>query len=323
MIKILILEDLKSDARLVMLELKKIDFEFKTRLEKDKLGFIKALDEFKPDLILSDYSLPQFTGLDALDIVKKRYPEIPFIIVTGSVNEETAIKCMRRGAWDYVLKEHLVHLGHAVTNALRLKEERYTNKLAENQIRKLSRAVEQSPSVIAITDLKGNLEYVNPRFTELTGYNSEEAIGQNPRILKSGDQPAEIYKELWKAVSSNKEWQGEFHNRKKNGELFWEAAHISPIFDKQGKKINYIKVAEDITERKQAEQALRESEEKYRKLIKTTSEGFWLIDSKKKTIDVNNSLCNMIGYSRNEIIGKSPFDFVDNNNHKIFTEQIL
>ena len=124
----------------------------------------------------------------------------------------------------------------------------------EGELRKLSTAVKQSPSVIAITDLKGNLEYVNPKFSELTGYSFEEAIGQNTRILKSGKQPNELYKELWKTISSGNEWRGELHNKKKNGEFFWEAASISPIFDEQGRKTNYIKVAEDITHRKRAEQ---------------------------------------------------------------------
>lgn len=123
-------------------------------------------------------------------------------------------------------------------------------KKTETELTKLSTAVEQSPSVIAITDIKGNLQYVNPRFTEITGYSLEEAKGKNPRILKSGMQSDKVYKELWDTVSSGKVWKGEFHNRKNNGELFWEMASVSPIFDKQGEIMNYIKVAEDITERK-------------------------------------------------------------------------
>jgi len=127
-------------------------------------------------------------------------------------------------------------------------------KKAEDDLQKLSTAVHQSPSVIAITNLKGNLEYVNPKFTELTGYTLDEAKGLNPRVLKSGEQPDEMYKELWQTISSGKEWHGEFRNKKKNGELLWELASVSPIFDKQGKITNYIKVAEDISERKRSEQ---------------------------------------------------------------------
>ena len=124
------------------------------------------------------------------------------------------------------------------------------SKQAEEELIKLSTAVTQSPSIITITDTQGNLEYVNPKFTEITGYTLEEVVGQNPRMLQSGEHPHMFYKEIWKTISSGKTWRGEFHNKKKNGELYWEKASISPIFDKQGKIINYVKVAEDITKQK-------------------------------------------------------------------------
>jgi PAS domain S-box-containing protein len=123
-------------------------------------------------------------------------------------------------------------------------------KRAEAELFKLSRAVEQSPASIVITNLEGKIEYINPKFTQLTGYTSAEALGQNPRILKSGDIPSEEYKQLWQTITSGKEWQGEFHNKKKNGELYWESATISPIKDASGKTTNYLAVKEDITEKK-------------------------------------------------------------------------
>ncbi|OPX24954.1 MAG: hypothetical protein B1H05_04405 [Candidatus Cloacimonas sp. 4484_140] len=124
-LKILILEDNPFDAELIKRELRKTNKEFESRVVQDEENFRKELETFRPDLILSDYAMPQFTGLDALEIVKKKCPEIPFIIVTGSLNEETAVKCMRWGAWDYVLKDKLVHLGHAVENAIKLKMKIY------------------------------------------------------------------------------------------------------------------------------------------------------------------------------------------------------
>lgn len=142
---------------------------------------------------------------------------------------------------------------------LDLEREVLMRKQVEKELTKLSAAVTQSPSVIAITDLKGNIEYVNPKFTQLTGYSTKEVIGKNSRILKSGEQTGEIYKDLWKTISSGKEWYGEFHNKKKNGDFFWEAASISSIYDKQGKVINYIKVAKDITEQKKIEIDLKEA----------------------------------------------------------------
>ena len=136
-------------------------------------------------------------------------------------------------------------------------------KSAEDELRRLSKAVEQSPASVVITDLNGSMEYVNPKFTELTGYTPAEALGQNPRILKSGEMPAEEYRKLWQTIQTG-EWRGEFHNRKKNGELYWESASICPIRDASGKPVHYLAVKEDITERKRMEAALRRSEERFR-----------------------------------------------------------
>ena len=195
-------------------------------------------------------------------------------------------------------------------------------KRAEEKITRLSTAVEQSPSVIIITDVNGNFEYTNPQFTEITGYKSHEILGKNVNILKSEIQSKEDYKKLWATINAGGNWRGEFLNKKKDGSFFWEAASISAIYDKHGKITNYIKVAEDITERKETEKALKESEDKYRRLISTSSEGFWLIDAQSKTIDVNHSLCEMLGYKKDEMLNKSPFDFVDGDNLKIFKDQI-
>ena len=105
---------------------------------------------------------------------------------------------------------------------------------ADEQIRKLSHAVEYSSATVVITDTKGKIEYVNPKFTQVTGYTLEKALGQNPRIMKSGKTPPKEYKRLWKTILSGVEWRGEFCNKKKNGEFYWESASISPIKNAEG-----------------------------------------------------------------------------------------
>ncbi len=130
-------------------------------------------------------------------------------------------------------------------------------KHTEEQIRKLSRVVEQCPNIVVITDSEGNIEYTNPKFTEVTGYTSDEALKQNPRILKSGKTPPGTFDELWKTIKSGKEWRGEFCNKKKNGELFFESAYISPLKDENDVIVNFVASKEDITERKKAEMRLR------------------------------------------------------------------
>ena len=133
-------------------------------------------------------------------------------------------------------------------------------KEAEEALRKLSLAVEQSPASIVITDTRGNIEYVNPKFTQVSGYTMEEVRGKNPNILKSGETSPEEYKKLWEAISSGNDWRGEFHNKKKNGELFWEMASISPVKNANNDITNFVAVKEDITERKRAEEALRHAQ---------------------------------------------------------------
>lgn len=135
-------------------------------------------------------------------------------------------------------------------------------KISEENLIKLSRAVEQSPASIVITDLKGDIEYVNPKFVDITGYIPEEVVGRNPRILKSGEKPSGEYKELWNTISSGKDWFGEFRNKRKNGELFWESASISPIRNTEGVITHFIAIKEDITEKKEKELELIKAKEK-------------------------------------------------------------
>ena len=123
-------------------------------------------------------------------------------------------------------------------------------KKAEDQLLLLSRSIDQSPASIVITDPQGIIQYVNPKFTETTGYSAGEVIGRKPSILKSGEHSKDFYANLWETISSGKEWRGEFRNRRKNGELYWESAVISVIFDKKGNIIHFVEAKEDITEKK-------------------------------------------------------------------------
>lgn len=127
---------------------------------------------------------------------------------------------------------------------------------ADEQLRQLSRAVEASSSSIVITDTTGKIQYVNPKFTQVTGYTLTEVIGQNPRILKTDQTPTDVHDQLWKTITSGQEWRGEFCNQKKNGERYWELASISPIIDPAGHITHYVAVKEDITKRKQMEEDL-------------------------------------------------------------------
>ena len=175
---------------------------------------------------------------------------------------------------------------------------------AMEQLRQLSRAIEQSPSSIIITDTAGNIEYVNPKFTQVTGYAVEQVAGKNPRLLKSGETPPEEYERLWKTITSGGEWRGEFHNKKKNGELYWESASISPITDAHGGITHFLAVKEDITQRKEMEEALRDSEEKFRALLEFASVAIVIVDGHGLIQLVNAKAEEMFGYTRRELLGR-------------------
>lgn len=157
---------------------------------------------------------------------------------------------------------------------------------AEQELLKLSSAIEQSPVSIVITDSKGDIEFVNPKFCKLTGYLPEEVLGKNPRIIKSGESPPEEYRKLWATITSGNVWHGEFHNRKKNGELFWEHATISPVRNREGAITHYIAIKEDITERRNLEEQLRQAQKM--EAIGQLAGGI--------AHDFNNMLMAIIGY---------------------------
>ena len=175
--------------------------------------------------------------------------------------------CRARDRLEEKVQERTKELEASVKKLQAVEEElRGTNdKLARRvkdrtaEVSKLSYAVEQSPSSVVITDTKGNIEYVNPKFTQLTGYSLEETVGANPRILKSGKTSPEVYKELWKTITLGNEWCGEFCNKKKDGGLYWESASISPIKNDEGLITNFVAIKEDITDRKHADEQIKAS----------------------------------------------------------------
>jgi diguanylate cyclase (GGDEF)-like protein/PAS domain S-box-containing protein len=130
------------------------------------------------------------------------------------------------------------------------------HKLTADNLRKLSQAIEQSPVSVMITDLNGDIEYVNPEFTRVSGYSEDEVIGQNPRILSSGETPPYQFKNMWHAITSGRSWSGELYNKKKTGELFWENMTVSPIKNAEGESTHYLAIKEDITLRKDYEERL-------------------------------------------------------------------
>ncbi|MDR7866528.1 MAG: PAS domain S-box protein [Sporomusaceae bacterium] len=172
-----------------------------------------------------------------------------------------------------------------------------------SESRMLYHAIKQSASMVVITDIQGDIVFVNPKFSETTGYTAEEAIGRNVRVLNSGYHTQEHYKRLWDTILAGKAWYGEFKNKKKNGELYWESASISAFRNREGVITRFVAVKEDITERRLAEQRLRQSENRYRSLLEQSSDGIFTFDPNTgKVEEANSRFMAMLGYSSAEIV---------------------
>jgi PAS domain S-box-containing protein len=198
---------------------------------------------------------------DQLPIVSKIMTEIK---ETGFQKDLTELK-LKLGNGNVVYIETLgsAILSQGKYTAIQLVARNITErKKSENELRKLSLAIEQSPVSILITDIYANIIYANQKVYDLTGYSIEDLKGKSTRIFQSGETHNKTYKDLWDTIISGKEWWGEFHNKKKNGDLYWESASISPIFDIEGKLTNFLAVKEDITERKKMIAILEEAKEK-------------------------------------------------------------
>jgi PAS domain S-box-containing protein len=370
-INILFIEDLPSDYELAVHTLKREGLDFNEERVDTEKEMLISLSNFDPDIVISDYSMPRFDGMRALNILKKHNRDIPFIMLTGSKNEETAAECIKAGAADYVIKERMKRLPFAVREAVSQADARKTlrktqikyrqllegmldgfvfismsgvildsnesyrrmlgysttelenityqdftpsrwheseerivqdqiirngfsevyvkeyrtkdgtvfpvelraflvkdefgnnegiwaivrdisdRKKADILIRTLSKAVEQSPVSIAITNSGGHIEYVNNAFTLFRQYTIEDVIGKSPRIFNPGHLTANAYETMWETLRSGRIWDGEFRNRKKDGTEFWENVIISPLLQEDGTISNYILIMEDVTEKRQ------------------------------------------------------------------------
>ncbi len=174
---------------------------------------------------------------------------------------------------------------------------------SEEKIRLFSQVVEQAGSSIVITDVDGNIVYVNPHFTSVTGYDFDEVYGRNPRVLNSGRLKKSLFREMWETITHGKIWKGVLHNRKKDGELYWEEATISPIIDAGGEITHFAAVKEDISERISLTEKLKEESEKLQLIVKHAGLGISIIVD-RRFVWINRTYVELFGYSDDEILGQ-------------------
>ncbi|WP_243369679.1 EAL domain-containing protein [Geotalea sp. SG265] len=213
----------------------------------------------RPDIVLTDMKMPVMDGITMAKEIKQLSEGAKIIILSAQSDTRLLLEAIDIGISHYVLKP-IDHgkLQSVIEECLESCRQEQRLREQEDFIRSLSRAVEQSPVSIMITDTGGRIQYVNPTFTKLTGYNPAEAVGNKPNMLKSGQIAPEEYRKLWEIISGGGEWWGEFHNRKKDGTFYWALTSISPITDGENSITHYIAFQEDITERKAAEETIRQ-----------------------------------------------------------------
>jgi PAS domain S-box-containing protein len=326
-LKVLIFEDDPLDIQLNINELSK-EYPDATIQSTDKEKEFKSLiDSFKPDIVLSDYNLPGFDGLDALNYIRENYPLLPIVVVTGSLDEETAANCIKKGAWDYVLKEHIFRLNPAISLAIKHRDERIKLKDIEEKILE-SEAISKR----LVNNIETGILLLNLNLEVVFSNVKAESI-----LLISGDklQGRKIYEELKLTrarsglkIESNEDFiedLDQFHTTRNDIELIyypeqqnsrkWLSLSLTPLHDKQGKLDEILVCFDDISEKKVIESELLDSKSRYEVIFNSVNDGIFIYDSDDFTlIDVNEAVIRMYKYNKEEIFNKSIGDLSDSEN---------
>ena len=256
-LRVLVLEDVLTDAELEVRELRRAGIAVEWTRVETETAFREALVSFDPGIVLADFSLPGWNGMAALAVVRSERPDLPFIVVTGALDEETAADCIKRGADDYVLKERLSRLPHAVRSARDAWATRVARRAAEEELRLRNSALEAAADGVLLTDLDGRIAWANPAFTEITGWRLEEIRGRNPNVLKSGLQRDAFYRQMWETILAGGVWRGELYNRRKDGSIYLEEMTITPVRNDDGAVTHFVAIKEDLTSRRRQEELIR------------------------------------------------------------------
>lgn len=278
--------------------------------ENGKIG-VELFKEHCPDIVIADINMPVMNGIQMAAKIKELKCSTKIIAVTATSETPYLIDAIKIGISRYVLKPiEIQTLFEAIDDCIaRITLERQI-KTQNDLINKLSLAVEQGTNMVMITNSRGTVEYVNPKFTEITGYTAEEITGQNFRILMTNATPFDAFEMLWSTITRGSVWRGEIVSSKKDGKLFYAEASISPLTTEEGSNTHFVAVMQDITERRRAEEALQEEKEKFSLAFQAVPSVLVIASlANGRYLEVNEAFERVMGYRRDEVIGRRIQDF--------------
>ncbi len=295
-LSVLMVEDSPDDEALLLRFLAKNGYDVHVKRVDSEPLFRTALAEPQWQIILCDFAMPAFSGLRALEMVQEMKIDLPFIFVSGTMGEGTAVDAMRAGAHDYVVKGNLQRLAPVIERELREVEVRRKQRQAEEDLVLRNAALEAAANAIVITDADGTIQWVNRAFASLTGYDSREAIGHNPReLLKSGAHERTFYEEMWNTILAGHVWRGEMINRRKDGTSYYEEMTITPLSDDHQRITHFIAVKQDITERHRAQEELNKGASLLRATLESTADGILVVDREGRITGYNERFLEQWG----------------------------
>jgi len=267
-----------QDADRCTASLRRAGFDVEIELAATMAAVRPKLRSGRYDLIIAVPPPPRRGAAGLVPALRRAAGRVPIIVLSPRpVGDIAAIEFLKQGATDYVVADDLARLPGAVRRALAEPADAGSGRRTDAQIRTLSVAVDQGPASVIVTDTDGIIEYVNQRFTISTGYTSDEAIGKSPKILKSGETPVAVYRDLWDTILRGEVWRGELRNRTHAGELVWHSVAISPVRDADGIIAHFVGVQQDVTDYKRAIETLDERNRRFAQLADNIREVFFIV----------------------------------------------
>jgi diguanylate cyclase (GGDEF)-like protein/PAS domain S-box-containing protein len=317
-IKVLLVEDRPEDAELLIREMRSRGLRITSKRVETGPEFEEALEGFGPDLILSDYTLPGFHGIDALEVANRRRPDTPFIFVSGTIGEERAIQALKQGAVDYVLKDNRVRLVPAIERAMRDVAERDARRWAQRELEESEErfrfAMHFSSVGMALVAPDGRWLGVNPALCDIVGYTEAEMLATDVlSITFPDDREADLAQVREMLARTRETYQTNKRFVRKDGRVVWTQLSGSLVWLQSGEPHYFIYQIQDITDRVRTERALRDSEERFRSIAEATQEWIWEIDADGVYTFCSPAVEAILGYAPDALVGRSCLDIVAQN----------